>query len=225
MFKGSRLIEIAKPPGRNEPCPCGSGKKYKKCCMSGESSGNATLSAEDTKLFFRIFNGLMASVSKDEKKIMVLDSENDMRGYQNFIADMRDICWQDPVKYIHNYIVKDNDMDDRTRSILEEWEQKHIIGTFFIMDFKPEYAVIMHADFEEKSGKLYGVKGLTDSVAHVAKRKKPVAVQMMLLPFEGKIVYDGMMNYLKFDFTEDEVKLLTDVYDAILKEESIITEL
>jgi preprotein translocase subunit SecA len=19
-------------PGRNEPCPCGSGKKYKKCC-------------------------------------------------------------------------------------------------------------------------------------------------------------------------------------------------
>ncbi|MFZ4703348.1 MAG: SEC-C metal-binding domain-containing protein [Candidatus Methylumidiphilus sp.] len=20
--------------GRNEPCPCGSGKKYKKCCMT-----------------------------------------------------------------------------------------------------------------------------------------------------------------------------------------------
>lgn len=23
-----------KEPGRNDPCPCGSGKKYKKCCMS-----------------------------------------------------------------------------------------------------------------------------------------------------------------------------------------------
>ncbi|MBR6584145.1 MAG: SEC-C domain-containing protein, partial [Firmicutes bacterium] len=21
-----------KEPGRNDPCPCGSGKKYKKCC-------------------------------------------------------------------------------------------------------------------------------------------------------------------------------------------------
>ncbi|MGR9117332.1 MAG: SEC-C metal-binding domain-containing protein [Gammaproteobacteria bacterium] len=21
-----------KKPGRNDPCPCGSGKKYKKCC-------------------------------------------------------------------------------------------------------------------------------------------------------------------------------------------------
>lgn len=25
-------IVKAKEPGRNEPCPCGSGKKYKKCC-------------------------------------------------------------------------------------------------------------------------------------------------------------------------------------------------
>jgi len=24
---------MVKPIGRNEPCPCGSGKKYKKCCM------------------------------------------------------------------------------------------------------------------------------------------------------------------------------------------------
>ena len=23
-------------PGRNDPCPCGSGKKYKKCCGKGK---------------------------------------------------------------------------------------------------------------------------------------------------------------------------------------------
>lgn len=27
------IREIHYTPGRNEPCPCGSGKKYKKCCM------------------------------------------------------------------------------------------------------------------------------------------------------------------------------------------------
>jgi|GEM_PF-880987 len=26
-------VTIAKTPGRNDPCPCGSGKKYKKCCL------------------------------------------------------------------------------------------------------------------------------------------------------------------------------------------------
>jgi len=27
-------IRVEKKPGRNEPCHCGSGKKYKKCCIS-----------------------------------------------------------------------------------------------------------------------------------------------------------------------------------------------
>ena len=31
-------VRYATPPtGRNEPCPCGSGKKYKKCCGAGNS--------------------------------------------------------------------------------------------------------------------------------------------------------------------------------------------
>jgi len=25
-------VKSAKTAGRNDPCPCGSGKKYKKCC-------------------------------------------------------------------------------------------------------------------------------------------------------------------------------------------------
>ncbi len=35
LFKTQKLsgtIVKDKEPGRNEPCPCGSGKKYKKCC-------------------------------------------------------------------------------------------------------------------------------------------------------------------------------------------------
>jgi uncharacterized protein YecA (UPF0149 family) len=25
----------AAPPGRNDPCPCGSGRKFKRCCAAG----------------------------------------------------------------------------------------------------------------------------------------------------------------------------------------------
>ena len=31
-FKRSTIVHKEKEPGRNDPCPCGSGKKYKKCC-------------------------------------------------------------------------------------------------------------------------------------------------------------------------------------------------
>lgn len=31
-YKRSKIVHAEKKPGRNDPCPCGSGKKYKKCC-------------------------------------------------------------------------------------------------------------------------------------------------------------------------------------------------
>ncbi|MBE6030974.1 MAG: SEC-C domain-containing protein [Clostridiales bacterium] len=31
-WRKSRTVVKEKEPGRNDPCPCGSGKKYKKCC-------------------------------------------------------------------------------------------------------------------------------------------------------------------------------------------------
>ena len=33
-FNKSKIVVNTKQPGRNEPCPCGSGKKYKKCCIN-----------------------------------------------------------------------------------------------------------------------------------------------------------------------------------------------
>ena len=27
--------------GRNEPCPCGSGRKYKRCCLAAEEAATA----------------------------------------------------------------------------------------------------------------------------------------------------------------------------------------
>lgn len=32
-YRRSRTVRVEKRPGRNEPCHCGSGKKYKNCCM------------------------------------------------------------------------------------------------------------------------------------------------------------------------------------------------
>ena len=31
-YRRSKIVHVEKKPGRNDPCPCGSGKKYKNCC-------------------------------------------------------------------------------------------------------------------------------------------------------------------------------------------------
>lgn len=40
-------------PGRNAPCPCGSGKKYKACCGRADGQGKAV----DTQALLQLFNG------------------------------------------------------------------------------------------------------------------------------------------------------------------------
>jgi SWIM/SEC-C metal-binding protein len=32
LEKPPKPVKVKETPGRNDPCPCGSGKKYKKCC-------------------------------------------------------------------------------------------------------------------------------------------------------------------------------------------------
>jgi methionyl aminopeptidase len=51
-------------PGRNDPCPCGSGKKYKKCCINNDIP--LTQSAQDIK---RTYQTKYDINLKDEKEI------------------------------------------------------------------------------------------------------------------------------------------------------------
>lgn len=72
-------------PGRNEPCPCGSGMKYKKCCYSKEQSisvgntvnsqsvqGNPQDSLEDQELLLGLMNTF---------RTMILDKKPHIKEY------------------------------------------------------------------------------------------------------------------------------------------------
>jgi SWIM/SEC-C metal-binding protein len=39
LEKPLKPVKVKETPGRNDPCPCGSGKKYKKCCGRGGGAG------------------------------------------------------------------------------------------------------------------------------------------------------------------------------------------
>ena len=45
--EGRTVIEISTSrPGRNERCPCGSGKKYKQCCLAKDAAADREARAE-----------------------------------------------------------------------------------------------------------------------------------------------------------------------------------
>lgn len=51
--------------GRNDPCSCGSGKKYKKCCLNKQSPSNQSIPAE-VKLHFEKIQALQEQIQKQQ---------------------------------------------------------------------------------------------------------------------------------------------------------------
>ena len=46
-----QLTKVAEMTGRNDQCPCGSGKKYKRCCLSNDKEvTHAKVQAEQLEL-------------------------------------------------------------------------------------------------------------------------------------------------------------------------------
>ncbi|MBI5194095.1 MAG: SEC-C domain-containing protein [Nitrospirae bacterium] len=52
--------------GRNEPCPCGSGKKYKKCCLEKEKAKQSLSSFQKRKSFIRLLREEVQGLSTEE---------------------------------------------------------------------------------------------------------------------------------------------------------------
>ena len=71
--------------GRNDPCPCGSGKKYKQCCMKkqlplGKRKFKATVISTGKKppdLMQRTFGAAIEAAEKDEKPPLLSDEKSE----------------------------------------------------------------------------------------------------------------------------------------------------
>ena len=188
-------INISKSVGRNEPCPCGSNKKFKKCCLPVENSKMAQLSADDCKFFFKTFFGMLGYVNA---KLNVTEPEfspNTIDMNSKKVVMIRNALWENPhlIGEYADFMEFEQDISMRELDLLKSWEKNYIIGQFLIIKYTPEYAVFVQVENKDSIG-VYAVKGLTDSVAFVTKKQTPLMLTATLMPFEGKIIYDGLIS-------------------------------
>ncbi len=77
-----RLLQVVEPPpparaGRNEPCPCGSGKKYKRCCLRKDQEPRPSDRATAIHGMDRKLTAQLVDLVADEfSPQWILDSEN-----------------------------------------------------------------------------------------------------------------------------------------------------
>ncbi len=221
---GSRQIVVQKriKIGANDPCPCGSGKKYKKCCRLTEQAQTAQLSQSECNLFYETWYGLMGYINKQKKIIDAVIKPV----YPNSVGDdliykVREVLWANP-NIISDYLDSAKLSEEKVR-ILKSWRDYHKKGSFFLAEYKPDYAIVIAAD-EQKEDRLYAVKGISRSLSDVMQRELPIQLETVLLPFKDKIIYDSLMNLMPVVFVGNAKKELMKIYENAHKH-GIITKL
>lgn len=214
------VVQERRKIGRNDRCPCGSGKKYKKCCRLIEESRSAQLSTSECMLFYETWYGLMGFIN-DRKKVI---NARIKPIYPNPLSDeqvykVRQVLWENPA-LIDDYLEAVKLPEEKTK-LLKSWRDHHKKGMFFLVDYKPEYAVIIGSN-EQKEDRLYGIKGISRSLADAMQRELPIQLETVLLPFKDKIIYDSFMSSMPIKFAEGAKKALREMYETSLEHGVII---
>ena len=213
-------IQKHKNIGVNEPCPCGSGKKHKKCCRLVKEVRTAQLHWSECTLFYETWYGLMGFVNEKKKNLPVQIQPI----YPNPVSDelmykVREAFWKNPV-LINDYISSAS-LPKSKIELLQSWRDHHIKGMFFLMEYTPEYAVLMGSD-KKKGDILYGIKGISRSIADTVQRDLPVQLETVLLPFKDKIIYDGFLSSMQLSFGKNIREAFFEMYQKAM-ENGIIT--
>ncbi len=123
--------------GRNEPCPCGSGKKFKKCCKdekkfkqaSPEKQATVTLKGEVEKLQK---NGVDKKALVNTMGVFIFASTDDGDGWLLEMTDM------DGLKVCEKGEILDVDIVENPKTIEVNWSHHFTIRKkkFFVTDYK-----------------------------------------------------------------------------------------
>jgi hypothetical protein len=101
------------------------------------------------------------------------------------------------IQLIRDYTEENPDgFRERELGYMSDWSL-FIQGDFFAVQDLKKYMVFLPAD---DSTKAYGVLGLTDEIADILPPALPLLIKAVLLPWEGRIIWDGLFTIYNISF-------------------------
>lgn len=210
--------------GRNDPCPCGSGKKYKNCCLNkviqvdfSSKEYKDCVKEENSMMFFALRNLLLDYTNQKyniNKKLRNFDDICDAESEE--LIDIRDKLWENP-NIIKNYLKENpNKLNEELISIIKSWNEKKINKEFVLYKYEDEYALFID-DYN-----IYYVKGLEERIRDmIPEQKLPIFVKTVLLPLNDNIIYDSYIQQYNVSLGNNLRKIWDDNYKKLLKENKI----
>ncbi|HEX9132493.1 MAG TPA: hypothetical protein VF844_09380 [Ktedonobacteraceae bacterium] len=106
-------------------------------------------------------------------------------------------------------------------ALVASWKYR-VDGNFFIVRHLKKYSVFLS---EQPAAHAYGVLGLVSPIEDVVMYPLPVYIHAVLLPFEGQITYDSLLEPYSITFGPGIRSGVNDAYRNTQEREGIITTL
>lgn len=180
------------------------------------------LSDRDVKRFYAIFYALLAYTNRQYEIIDDWRRPEDVRKHTMEEGVQIRNQWYEHPELLERFADKNPfDLPGEDINVVRSW--KHFVkGTFYIAKQLKEYAVFLTV---EKDPIAYGVTAITSSIEDTLYMALPIMVEAVLLPFEGKILYDSFLAPYNMAFGAGMRRSLNDAYQAAKSKHGIVTSL
>ena len=112
-------------------------------------------------------------------------------------------------------------LDPDELDIVRSWKDL-VAGEFYVLRFLKKYTVFLTA---KEPTVAYGVVALSEPFEEVIDQPLPFLCKTVLLPFQGRIVYDGLLSGYNLIIGSNIRRELNDAYNAAKKRHGIVTSL
>ncbi len=182
------------------------------------------LTFDEGNEFYDLYAALLSFVNRKLK--VSVEQFSDSEEYISTPPEAR-VVIRDAL-FAHRELIDDFVKDNPTNLKAEHLEivvnwKRAVVGKFFVFRYLKKYAVFLTGDGSPK--KAYGVLGLADALEQVIGPSLPRLVTTVLLPFRGKIIYDGLLSGYNISFGGGIKRMLNDEYKQSKEAFGIITSL
>ena len=183
----------------------------------------AKLSSQEKERFYRIWFVLLHWVNEQLHLVPWLPAVPPEGSVQPDQAmQVRDALWAND-RLLKRFITENpTQLSEEDLALVESWQYR-LAGNFFVVRALKNYTVLL-TDYAPHA-RAYGVVGLTDSVAETMILPLPVYIQTVLLPFEGRIIYDSLLTTYNVSFGPGIRRSLKEAYRNATEREGILTSL
>ena len=180
------------------------------------------LQPHETERFYRIWFAMLSYANRRLK--LVRDLPESPREGSIGVQDAYKVAaavWADDA--LRHGFIDENPvgLPPEDLALARSWDRR-VAGDFYIFRFLKKYTVLID---QSEHARVYGVLGLVSPIEDIIRGPLPTLARMTLLPFEGRITYDGLMAPYNVYFGSGIRGNLNDIYRLANERGAIITSL